>query len=414
LILDRTTFYAEGGGQESDEGVIEVGGGTFAVKDCQVFGGYVMHVGTLNSGIKVGDEAVTVVDEERRIDLASHHTMTHVLNYALRKVLEGDVDQRGSLVASDKLRFDFTAKKALTVDQVREVGRICKEQISEERVVYDEVVRLGDAQMVSGIRAVFGETYPDPVRVVSVGQPVSDLTQLDAGLASIEFCGGTHLGNLKSAEDFVITEETAVAKGVRRIVAVTRGGARKCRENERRVGALLEKVEATLIGENAVSLRKELDASFMCSAAKSEMRGRLEAVQKKIVEGRKAEAGKRLNGVLGEVTEAVVGKDVVCIKFVGIEAKGSQKIAEIVRKVNPACSFFGIIESEDEEGKVACFASVPDGRAVAANKWVNEVLGRFGGMGGGKEGFAQGQARGCKSEEVIKVALEVGSGNRIS
>jgi len=161
-------------------------------------------------------------------------------------------------------------------------------------------------------------------------------------------------------------------------------------------------------------LRKELDASFMCSAAKSEMRGRLEAVQKKIVEGRKAEAGKRLNGVLGEVTEAVVGKDVVCIKFVGIEAKGSQKIAEIVRKVNPACSFFGIIESEDEEGKVACFASVPDGRAVAANKWVNEVLGRFGGMGGGKEGFAQGQARGCKSEEVIKVALEVGSGNRIS
>jgi alanyl-tRNA synthetase len=197
-----------------------------------------------------------------------------------------------------------------------------------------------------------------------------------------------------------------VAKGIRRILAVTKDTAAECSASGSRILASLERCEAlpsSLVGPDAAALRKELDQSFISAPLKTSMRLRLETIQKRAQEAAKAEAGRKLNAVLGEVTEAVEKKQVCVIKFTGIEGKGAQKIAEKVKKANPDCSFFGVIEGED--GKVSCFASVPDGREVNAGAWIKEVTGKFGGRGGGKPAFAQGQVpEGTQAQEVVAAA----------
>uniref|UniRef100_A0A665UZZ1 alanine--tRNA ligase n=1 Tax=Echeneis naucrates TaxID=173247 RepID=A0A665UZZ1_ECHNA len=192
VLLDQTSFYAEQGGQTFDEGFMlreddsaeDVG---FTVKNTQVRGGYVLHVGTVYGKLKVGDRVTLHVDEARRRPIMSNHTATHILNFALRGVL-GEADQRGSLVAPDRLRFDFTAKGALSTGEVRRTEEIASQ-------VYAMEAPLAEAKAIQGLRAVFDETYPDPVRVLSIGIPVEELlkdpTSTAGSLTSIEFCGGT-------------------------------------------------------------------------------------------------------------------------------------------------------------------------------------------------------------------------------
>ncbi len=422
VILDRTSFYAESGGQESDTGVLKIGDATLVVSDCQVFGGYVLHIGTIEGGnIAVGASSVSSVDYERRKNLVPNHTMTHVLNHALREVLDDDVDQRGSLVSFDKLRFDFTAKKGLNAKQLSSVEDKVNDVISKKLEVYDRVVPLEDAKSISGVRAVFGEFYPDPVRVISVGSNIEEMLanpKNDEWVeSSVEFCGGTHLTNTAEAEDFVVVEETAVAKGIRRIVAVTRGVAAQCRvdgaELEQRVttceslnvGEDLEKMDA-----DAGGIRKDLDSSYISAPLKTKLRARLEGLQKKIVETKKANAGQKLNKVLTIVREEVVGKSVCVMRFNGIEAKGAQKIAETAKKANPDCCVFGIIEPEVGETKIMAFTSVPEGKteSLGADKWLKDVLGKFGGRGGGKAGFAQGQCDGVDLDQLVREAEATG------
>ncbi|GMH47742.1 hypothetical protein TrLO_g6150 [Triparma laevis f. longispina] len=407
VVVDKSSFYGESGGQEADLGTIDFGNGvTMEVADCQIFGGYVLHIGTLNGAVKVGDDAKTNVNYSRRSDIVPNHTMTHVLNQALRDILGDTVDQRGSLVTSDKLRFDFTCKKALKVDQLEQVEAFVKKVIDKKQQVYDEVVALEDAQKINGVRAVFGEIYPDPVRVISVENS-----------NSIEFCGGTHVENTGDAEDFVVVEETAVSKGIRRIVGVTKNAARECRamgeafeekivDYEGRVKGLqiadVEEVEKT-----GVLLRKELDSITISAPMKTGMRARLEKMSKEILQLKKAEAGKKLNVVLTDVRASVVDKAVVVESFKGIDSKAGQKIVEAVKKVNPDCLYFGIIESDEEEGKIAAFCSVAEGRG-AAGDWLKAVLGEFGGRGGGTNAFASGQATGVKDvKEVLEVAKKM-------
>uniref|UniRef100_A0A673NJ38 Alanine--tRNA ligase n=1 Tax=Sinocyclocheilus rhinocerous TaxID=307959 RepID=A0A673NJ38_9TELE len=224
VLLDKTSFYAEQGGQSFDEGYMLRENDTFTVKNTQVRGGYVLHIGTVYGTLKVGDRLTLHVDEARRRPIMSNHTATHILNFALRSVL-GEADQRGSLVAPDRLRFDFTAKGAMTTDEVR-----CSVYVFHQPV-YALDAPLAAAKAIQGLRAVFDETYPDPVRVVSIGVPVEELLadpNSPAGsLTSIEFCGGTHLKNSGHAAPFVIVSEEAIAKGIRRIVAVTGAEAQK-------------------------------------------------------------------------------------------------------------------------------------------------------------------------------------------
>ncbi|KAL7551193.1 hypothetical protein ACHAWF_014391 [Thalassiosira exigua] len=221
LVLDRTSFYAEAGGQDPDLGTISFeGGGELVVSDVQVYGGYVLHTGVVTGGSVSVDSAVTCkVDYDRRRDVAPNHSMTHVLNAALRAVLGEGCDQRGSQCNDEKLRFDFSHKKAMTASQLSETEEYVRDVIDKAMPVTARVVPLDEAKAIPGVRAMFGEVYPDPVRVVEVDED-----------CSVEFCGGTHVANTAEAGAFVLTEETAVAKGVRRITALTRDAAKRAME----------------------------------------------------------------------------------------------------------------------------------------------------------------------------------------
>ncbi|HMB96687.1 MAG TPA: alanine--tRNA ligase, partial [Tepidisphaeraceae bacterium] len=227
IILDRTNFYAEMGGQIGDSGAIHVitnqTGTFFRVADTQIVGGYVLHIGRLEKGsLKVGDAVRAIVP---RTTILQNHTATHLANWALREVLGEGVQQKGSLVDRLKLRFDFSHAKSLTDEEVARVEQLVNESIGRGMDVFADEVPQEQALKINGLRAVFGEKYPPLVRVVSVGVPVKVLLSNPGDAKwrnfSIEFCGGTHLNNSREAGEFVIASEESVSKGVRRIVALT-------------------------------------------------------------------------------------------------------------------------------------------------------------------------------------------------
>ena len=174
------------------------GKAAFVVVNVQVYAGYVLHTGYLKYGtLSLGVEVECVYDELRRWPMRNNHSATHILNFALEQVLSVPVDQKGSLVQAEKLRFDFSAKAAPTFEQTERVQAICNEIIAENKPVYTSEVPLAIAKSISGLRAVFGEVYPDPVRVVSVGfdltHVLADPTNEKWASTSIEFCGGTYV-----------------------------------------------------------------------------------------------------------------------------------------------------------------------------------------------------------------------------
>lgn len=180
-----------------------------------------------------------------------NHTGTHVLNFALQKVLK-EVDQKGSLVAPDRMRFDFSANQAVGFEKIKKVEEICQNLIDTHKPVYAKNCKLAEAKEINGLRAVFAETYPDPVRVVSVGIPIENLLDDPKGdqgtMTTVEFCGGTHLKNVGHIGKLVITVEEAIAKGIRRIVAVTGPEAERAIQRadriEKEVKAIEERVKS--------------------------------------------------------------------------------------------------------------------------------------------------------------------------
>ena len=210
VVLDKTPFYAEMGGQVADQGVITAGGALFQVTNVQKNkGGKYMHYGQLVKGtLKVGGAVTATIDAERRRAIARAHSATHLLDAALRQVLGDHVHQAGSLVEPDRLRFDFTHFEAVTPEQLSEVSDLVNNAILSGTDVVTEVLPIEEAKK-KGAVAVFGEKYGDTVRVVEMGD------------FSMEFCGGTHLANTAMAGAFRIKSEFSVASGVRRIEATT-------------------------------------------------------------------------------------------------------------------------------------------------------------------------------------------------
>ncbi len=418
IILDKSSFYAEAGGQEADIGELSIVSESgeivakFTVTDAQSYGGYLLHSGVVEEGaLKVGDSVTCHVNYDRRRDIAPNHSMTHVLNGALRKVLGDGVDQRGSLCNDEKLRFDFSHKKAMTTKELQEVEEICQKSIASSEEVTSKVMPLAEATKIDGVRAVFGEVYPDPVRVVSIGTDTS-----------VEFCGGTHLTNTTEAENIVIVEETAVAKGIRRISAVTKGLATKAIEDGRVLEERVVEIESLPVNTDSLdktagALRKELDESYVSAVLKNKLRLRIDGVQKKAVEAKKqAFAGRVdrcLNVVKEEVSKAVEGglKSMVLDVDIGADSKASQKVMNAVKSIAPDMAFLGISEEESGSGgKALVFAIVPDSLVESgfkANEWVAATLKVVGGRGGGKPENAQGQAPNCENvADVIKAASD--------
>ena len=230
LVLDRTGFYGEAGGQVGDTGVISSPSASFQVRDTQRMDRQFLHFGVVTGGsLAKGDAVETEVDPIRRQDIARNHTGTHLLHAALKKVLGPHVQQRGSLVAPDKLRFDFSHDQALTRDQIATLEDVVNEEIALNSEVSTEVMPYDEA-IANGAIAMFGEKYDDFVRVLNVGKGFS-----------VELCGGTHVPNIGEIGSLKVVSETSIAAGTRRIEAVTgREAQSRAQANERALQELAQ------------------------------------------------------------------------------------------------------------------------------------------------------------------------------
>jgi alanyl-tRNA synthetase len=227
IVLNQTPFYAESGGQVGDTGLLTGEGVTFRVTDTQKKAGDLfVHLGTVEQGtLKAGAALVLEVDHARRASIRAHHSATHLLHEALRQVLGDHIAQRGSLVAPDRLRFDFVHPKPITADELARVEDIANNVVLENDEVTTRLMGVDDARD-AGARALFGEKYGDEVRVVSMGKTAREHGANALGW-SVELCGGTHVRRTGDIGLISVTGESAVASGVRRIEALTGNHARK-------------------------------------------------------------------------------------------------------------------------------------------------------------------------------------------
>uniref|UniRef100_A0A383VXA1 Alanine--tRNA ligase n=1 Tax=Tetradesmus obliquus TaxID=3088 RepID=A0A383VXA1_TETOB len=412
LVLDTTSFYAESGGQVGDTGsIVAANGTTLEVTDCQVAAGYVLHVADAAScsssgGFSVGDSVTVRVDYGRRGQIVPNHTFTHVLNFALREVLGDHVDQKGSIVMADKLRFDFSNNGPVDAAQLGRVEAICRDWVAAAKPVSSKEVPLSQAKAIVGLRAVFGEVYPDPVRVVAIGKPIEQLLaapEADDNLgSSVEFCGGTHLTNTAEAKAFALLSEEGIAKGVRRIVAVTAADAAAAiAEGE----ALAQQVEEAAALPDAelekalIPLKGAVDTAVCPAAAKAAIRDRITALTKRCLEAAKAAAAANKEAAAAAAMAAAdaaveAGKAFVVLQLqVGTDSKAVSDAWGLVEKKH-GDKLAGLFVSVDgDKGRALAYAGVPAAVSskLKAGDWVNAALAVLGGKGGGKPTAAQGQ-----------------------
>ncbi|RCI02953.1 Alanine--tRNA ligase [Rhizopus stolonifer] len=406
ILTDKTNFYAESGGQEFDTGsIITLDGSTeFAVHDCQVYGGYVLHVGHLKYGqLSLDDQVELSYDDVRRFPLRNNHTATHILNFALREVLGDDIDQKGSLVSPEKLRFDFSFKTPVNAKQLEQVEKICNDFVAKNMKVYSKEVPLAVAKAVHGLRAVFGETYPDPVRVVSIGFDVDEITQDVSNpkwkTTSVEFCGGTHVAKTSDIKYFAVVEETGIAKGIRRIVAVTGDEATAAHREAQTFVGKLDRLEKLIGSELEAALKivsKELDAAVISSVAKAAFRDRFAQIKKTFDNAEKARKAEQIK----EASEAVK-------KYFEENPEASYFIAELpvgnntkalggainYAKTNLKDKAVYVFSSDKESGRVAHNCIVGKNfieKGLKASEWATVVCEKIGGKKGGKDDAAQG------------------------
>jgi alanyl-tRNA synthetase len=371
LLLDRTCFYAEQGGQVGDSGTIATPTGTFEVEDTQKLGDAVLHLGRVTRGhLECGQKATLEVSGVRA-DIMRNHTATHLMNWALRRVLGDSIDQKGSLVDPDKTRFDFTHGKALSAEEIAEIERLVNEKIYADLPVTPVVMPLAEAKKIAGVRAVFGEKYPDPVRVLLIGADRPQQATVDC---SVEFCGGTHLRHTGEAGFFKIVSQEPVGKGVRRVTAVTGR-------------------EAVATVQRLASAVDTLCARLNCQP--DELRGRIEALQEEVKKlqgqlrkgaaGDLAGAGDRL---LAEAASVGGAKVIVGEMPAAPVEQMRQQLDRLRQKAGSAAVVIGWVE----DGKVGLLAAVTEDltkKGLEAGKLVGEVAKVVGGRGGGRKDMAQ-------------------------
>jgi alanyl-tRNA synthetase len=426
VVLDKTSFYAEAGGQIFDTGLLETSTATIRVMNVQQYGQYILHVGTVKSGsVKVGDSITCKVDYVRRAPIASNHTMTHVLNYALREVLVSrperespgrtlmqSVDQKGSLVDETKLRFDFSWNSQLTPQQLAAVEQLCVERIEQEVPVDAYVAPLPQAERISSLRAVFGEKYPDPVRVVSVS-PVKVTAMLsnpqDAtwNQYSVEFCGGTHLTNTKEAEAFCLLSEEGIAKGIRRIVAVTKDDAKHAIALATEFESKMKAAESLGGGDELESqikvLTNELNSIAISAVKKIAFREGLATFGKAVMVYKK----QRMAGMADEIVEKAVqeaaaaeGNKVILRFDFGLDGKLGKSILTSVNKKVPDKAVM-LVSADESADRFLVLVASPKGVEVDCKAWAEAATQGTDAKGGGKKDSVLLNAQGVDSIESV-------------
>ncbi|KLT44339.1 putative alanine-tRNA ligase [Cutaneotrichosporon oleaginosum] len=421
ILLDKTNFYAESGGQEYDTGVIAIDGeAEFKVEDVQVYNGYVLHVGTLSEGeLKVDDDVIANYDELRRWPLRNNHTGTHILNFALRQVLPGDVDQKGSLVAPNRLRFDFSHNKSISPAELGKVEAICNEWIKKASPVYSKELPLEIARQIPGLRAVFGERYPDPVRVVSIefdlNEVEKDLSNPKWAESSIEFCGGTHVRKTDEIKDFVIIEEGSIAKGIRRIVAVTGHEAAEVQRKGAEFEKKLERIAQLEGKEREAALKPyipELDQGGVALLTKHRLSERHAKLSQELAAAQKAQMATDQK-VLTDAVAKYFAENPNENVFVGAFDLGSNP--KVLQAGTAAATKAGkaayIISTDKAAGKVAHTNALPKAsvsKAFDCKLWLAEVSKVLGGKGGGKPESATGVGSNLdKVDEAVAAATKM-------
>ncbi len=384
IVLDRTPFYGEGGGQIGDTGILENDGFNAVVTDTIKVNGVYVHKCVVTAGeISVGDTVNAVVDEVRRHSIARNHTATHLLQAALRQVLGSHVEQAGSYVTDEALRFDFTHFEAISKEDLAKIEDIVNEEILKFTGVETKVMPIEEAKKL-GAMMLFGEKYGNDVRVVNVPD------------FSLEFCGGTHVANIGQIGCFKIISETGVAAGTRRIEAITGDNVRRMLNDEMNI---ISSVAGTLkTNVNAVLKRVE-DVALELKSSKKE------------IADLKAKSAGDIVGDLIASAKEIGGKKVITKVFDGVEIEQLRTISDKVKE--NAKNVVMVFATTTEDGKTTLLSAVSDDlleKGVHAGKLIKEVAAVCGGGGGGKADMAQAGAKDAsklsdafaKAEELLK------------
>ena len=436
VVLDATNFYAEMGGQVGDTGELRGGGpdGTgdavMSVTTARNAGGYVLHVGEMVNGhLSVGDR-VTATLAGVRPRTERNHTATHLANWALREVLGDDVQQKGSLVDPDRLRFDYSHGRALSVEELGRVETLVNEQIDRRLTVYAEEAPQQSALKINGLRAVFGEKYPPSVRVVSVGVPVPDLLENPSGDAgrrhSVEFCGGTHLSNTAEIGRFVIVAEESVSKGVRRLTALTGDAAERAASVAADLDAQI--AAARSAGDDALpsavaSLQQAATADGVPLLARRRAQAavaELQARQKSAEKTRRAASSADAPVVdVAATADALLASaeplpgDAGRLVVADVPGASADQLRSVIDSIKSRAGECAVLLASADGDKVTFVAAATDGviaRGLKAGDWIGRTAKVAGGGGGGRPQLAQAGGKDAgKLPEALEVARRVAS-----
>ena len=385
ILVEETPFYGTMGGQQADTGVIVSENGEFTVEDTiHLQGGKVGHVGVMTKGMfKTGDTVTLKVDEENRALTARNHSATHLLHKALRTVLGDHVEQAGSLVTRDRLRFDFTHFSAMTPEEIRQVEEIVNKEIHAGLSAVTDEMSLEDAKK-TGAMALFGEKYGETVRVVRMGD------------FSTELCGGTHVANTSSISSFKILSEAGIAAGVRRIEALTSDG---------------------LMAHYAETEKELHEAAAAAKTTPGALTAKIEAMLEEIKalhsenEKLKSKLAKEAMGDVMDQVQEVKGVKVLAVRADGVDMNGLRNLGDQLKeKLGEGV----IVIASVLDGKVNLMATATDGAQKAgahAGNLIKAIAGLVGGGGGGRPNMAQagGKNPAGVDEALAKVAETVES-----
>lgn len=363
VFVEQTPFYAAMGGQTGDTGTIRTKEGVFRVEDTvKMSGGKVGHIGKCIEGfLKTGDEAQLAIDAGRRACIAKNHSATHLLQKALREVLGSHVEQAGSEVSPDKLRFDFTHFSAMSKEELERTEAVVNEKIAAALPVQTDIMTLEEAKK-TGAMALFGEKYGDTVRVVRMGD------------FSIELCGGTHADSTSDIRAFKIVSESGIAAGVRRIEALTSDA----------VFSYYDRMEQTL-----------LEAAKLVKASPAKLVEKLEHVLAEMKalssenESLKSKAAKEALGDISEQIQEIKGVKFLAAKVSGVDMNGLRDLGDQLKaKLGEGV----ILLASDANGKVNLMAMAAEGamaKGAHAGNLIKAAAGKVGGGGGGRPNMAQ-------------------------
>ncbi|HKQ46448.1 MAG TPA: alanine--tRNA ligase [Phycisphaerae bacterium] len=403
IATRETCFYAEQGGQVGDTGTTSTSTGEIVIEIVQRHGDKIIHLGRIVKGSVAPGQLCRMSVSERRIPIMKNHTATHVMNWALREVLGDHVQQKGSLVDPDKTRFDFSHPSQVTDEQLGRIEELVNSQIEEDLEVFTAEADQKKAREINTLRAVFGEKYPDQVRVVSVGVPVDQLlddpTNDEWMRYSVEFCGGTHVKRTSEIGRFRLVEESAVAKGIRRVTGVTAERALRAEADATAVARLLKvaaQADEMALPHRIAEITALMNQAELPVVERARFRADLAHLQERLKKVAKEQAKAGAADIVAKADQVLASAPRAGATAIITADMGTATIDQLRSACDSLRSRAGsaaILLAAENEGKVLLLAAMtPDviAKGLKAGDLIKEIAPLVGGKGGGKPDLAQG------------------------